>query len=164
MKPTIQLINALRKAAGKVVTGEYRWLGKDTCNCGILAKELLGKDFKRLVNSDMVVGCWTMAANRSYGYCESTGMPLPKLYAMLEQAGFQFADFRSIEFLANDDVLDRLGGRDALERGIYGIFDNPENVARYFRAQADILEEQLGEQWESRPLISSPKQSKGVEA
>lgn len=149
MKPTIQLINALRKASDRIgVDPYYDWSSCVRCNCGTLAQEVIGVDADRL--REMMgdrMGPWTWDANR----CEKTGIPVDVVFVLLARAGMEYGDYFEIEYLRNQSICDRAGLTDFV-----GHYKNPQFVARYFRAQADILEEQLGEQFETRPLTPSP--------
>lgn len=162
MKPTIQLINALRKAADRIEhdPSSYNWFHSESCNCGVLARELLGRPCVIFNNT------WRSFAN-DQAKCAATGLPLHEVFAALTATGLEKRDFADLEFLGSREVASRIGVR-VFNMGddwfaIEGeAFKNPAVVARYFRAQADILEEQLGEQFESRPLIQSTRELAGA--
>lgn len=164
MKPTIQLINALRKAADRIETakymdgwnrsndlhlqpGYYRWSHPCTCNCGILAQEL-GMSAKQI--DDSGIGLWGDDAT-DYFTCSVTRHPMGMVFAYLSQFGLERDDFSKLEWAGVDEKSPLCEWRDQ------------QFVARYFRAQADILEEQLGDAFELRPL-TLPTPAKPVEA
>lgn len=163
MKPTIELINALRQAAdilagpnlirGYELEGDgYSHAHSDQCNCGWLAR-CLGIDRDRVKGLEHYT---SMAATYFFHKeqqesCQVTGLYFVQVIDYLANRGMEKGDFKDVEYLQNDAVLARAG----LEKPQIGsryTYNDPVCVARYFLAQADILEEQLGEQFETRPL------------
>lgn len=142
MKASTQLIAALRRAADRIEDpgSDYNWYSAGQCNCGILARECTGITLKEL--SSKTFGSWRLMASVCVGdsACATTGMKMRSVFESLMALGFEYGDFESIEFADNPKVLDRLGVDDEFntERKKSAAF-----VARYFRTQADILEEQL---------------------
>lgn len=162
MIPSIQLINALRTVAQKIERGEitYNWGSCGDCNCGILVQNLLG-----IRSEEMRFGhCWTTAAmNPEVNICSSTGLEMRKVVRGLKEVGLTRKDIVELEYLRNREVAKRLGWtweriRLRLRKGTFGWYamaasnKGKSEAVAYFRAQADILEEQLGEQWETRPV------------
>lgn len=116
MKPSFQLISALRRAADKIEAPDsgYAWICSERCNCGLLAQEL-GLDPAVL----STIGSWGSAIER--GYCDVLKRPLTQVFAVLRAAG-----------LGDDDLV-------ALE----DCGTTCDKVAQYLNAQASLLEEQL---------------------
>lgn len=160
MRATVTLINALRKAADRIETepSAYDWYVGRQCNCGILAEEVTGAKVA-------MTGSWWRSAEDAL-QCQQTGRPIEEVFSKLEAIGLSLEAIHDIEWLGNDEVLSRIGlksasccsgrrcaGQDQNGRGQYTI---PKYVIAYFRAQADILEERLGDNFETRPLTLTP--------
>lgn len=145
MRASVELIEALRRAATRIEdpNGGFDWMASEHCNCGILAQEL-GVEAHRLEN----IGLWTHLVEN---HCTVTGIPLNDVLQELHDAGILPSDIEGIEACNRPNVLARIG-LDAPAKP-YGIIDtyhrrNDQSklkaiVASYFRAQAEILEEEL---------------------
>jgi hypothetical protein len=125
MKPTKQLIRALRETAHKLRNGEqYNWRMVLECNCGLLAQTLLAVDGDELVkglfeNRDIRESpdiYWTTMARLA---CPTTGVPLCGVFRALHEAGIETADYERIE---------------------YGAGTRPSTVAAWMDREADELE------------------------
>jgi hypothetical protein len=125
-----KLINALRKVAVTLAEGGKgycHWMFT-TCNCGLVARELIGEwptdETSRFQD-------WGHAS-RSAKRCSVTGEPLPAIFQRLTAAGVPVEEFGQLEDCSNPEVLARLGWQ-KIER------DDPFDVAHYMMAWADIL-------------------------
>jgi hypothetical protein len=131
-----KLVKALRDAAARLEDESvfYSWYYCESCNCGVLAQSALGVNTLGLV--DLILGTsngyWSDKA--SYAYCGTTGLPLPEVFRRLSECGLEKWDYDNIEQLKSPEVLAITG---PLEK------DNPAHVAKYFLAQADLLEAEL---------------------
>lgn len=143
MKASIELIAALRRAADRIEdpNGGYTWEHPRHCNCGVLASEL-GIDQARMPWGEP----WTERAAR----CSLTGKRLSGIWKTLARAGVDLDDLGYVEQLDDPIVMKRLGWEPEKRHSFFRTeewrhrrFAVPANVSRYFRAQADILEEQL---------------------
>lgn len=136
MKPSFQLISALRRAADHIEQSplDYEWCDAQRCNCGQVAQQLVGLEaLGNLMYGHGETGTWRERAFN--GYCQVTGEPVWQVIKALAAFGFERHDFEDIEFLRGNVVVQRVG---------YTLVkDDPKHVVLYLRAQADLLEEQL---------------------
>jgi len=135
--PTLELVHALRLAAGKLRDGaHYAWGHHGACNCGHLLQVLTRLDEKEiLAHAHTGPGEWTEIAAES---CAVTGAPVSLLLNKLEAAGLTPTDIHHIEYLDDKKVLQYLpGGFRWLKRNLR------EDVIDYFEAFAELLEEKL---------------------
>jgi len=135
--PTIELIEALRKAAGQIRNGApYAWGNHGRCNCGNLLQALTGLSQEEiLAYAHTGSGEWTELAQE---YCGITRAPVDLLISRLNMAGLDPVDIHNIEYLEDRKVLNRLpGGFRWLKRNVR------EDVVDYFETYADLLEEKL---------------------
>lgn len=148
MKPSIQLIEALRRAATRIEdpNGGYAWEDPVRCNCGIVAQELLSTSqdhLEEIINrADMCV--W------SESVCATTGRPTAIITRELVDAGLSVLDIIGLENLSCAEIRERAGLRcnnpafnTATSHTCYDDYDHAETVVAYLRAWADILEEEL---------------------
>ncbi len=125
MKPTKQLILALRETANQLLTKPeiYDWYYNDSCNCGLLAKNLLHineTEFKNILKIENI-SLWSNSAKNSF--CPKTGLPFTEIFKLLYEAGLEKEDFRKIEFIEG------------------GSYKNLIQVAEWMNKKADELEE-----------------------
>ena len=123
MKPTKQLIRALRETAQLIRTQpeRYDWARGSRCNCGLLAQNLMGISESVLFHS-MSWSCWTFGAIQYH--CSNTGLPMNDIFKALHEAGLEQGDYDRIEHLG--------GNRYDME--------NPSAVAAWMDREADKLE------------------------
>ena len=139
-KPSVQLIEALREAAGRLKKGKhYAWGHHGACNCGHLLQVITHLDEKEiLTHAHTGTGEWTEIAAES---CAVTGAPVSLLLSTLEAAGLTPTDIHNIEYLDNKEVLQYLpGGFRWLKRNIR------QDVIDYFEAFANLLEDKFLQQ------------------
>lgn len=148
-RPTAKLASAFRDAAKRIEdpNGEYDWTKSNTCNCGILAREItrcddvyalgFGRPKYEFIDSTHCV--WSVKGLA----CSQTGMEIPEVFSALSSVGINIKSLVDIESCQNISVLTRIGAStwDGLSERA-----NPSFVARYFRAWADMIDEQLAEQ------------------
>ena len=136
-KPSFELIQALREAAGRLENGaHYAWGHHGACNCGNLLQVITNLDEKEILTyAHTGPGEWTEIAEES---CVVTGAPVELLISKLQAAGLTPTDIHHIEYLDDKDVLKNLeGGFRWLKR------NNRQHVIDYFKAFANMLEEKL---------------------
>jgi hypothetical protein len=122
MKPTKQLIRALRETAHKLRNGtRYEWLDSANCNCGVLAQTIMDIDGDAL-DRRIPWGCWTFAAEK---YCPVTGLPLHDVFAALRTAGIEWHDYKRIEYCDGSGPA---------------IYQSRDAVAAWMDREADELE------------------------
>ena len=136
-KPTIELIDALRKTADRLKNGAYyAWGNHGACNCGNLVQSvtlLTKEEILRFAQSG--IGEWTELAE---DYCENTNVPVNLLLQKLEILGLTSVDIHNIEYLSDKEVLN------ALPQGFRWLKKNVrEDVIIYFETFANVLEEKL---------------------
>lgn len=135
--PSLELIQGLRDAAERLAAGaHYAWGHHGACNCGHLLQVITKLDEKEILRyAHSGAGEWTEIAAES---CAVTGAPLQLLLAKLEAAGLTPTDIHHLEYLSDKSVLHHLpGGFRWLKRNLR------EDVIAYFRAFANMLEDQL---------------------
>ena len=127
---------------------EYRWSSPHTCNCGVLAKTVLGG--KNIFNAGF--SC-TLPKGRggafsSHAICITTGIEVPEIFKTLSECGFSHNDLIELEFLSNTSILSKLGQTSRYNEFIeaYVIssseFDNKGTLIKYLKAWVQILKEE----------------------
>ena len=136
-KATKQLIEALRKSAAGISSGEkYEWGHVGRCNCGHLVQHVTGKSSSEIIRTfGPQLDEWTEHAN---DYCGLTGVPVKELFDDLESVGFYADDVRNLEYLKDEMVLNRL----PIEKR-YLQHNDKDDVALYMSTMAELLEEEL---------------------
>jgi hypothetical protein len=109
---------------------EYSWTGYNTCNCGVLARTLMNGSFphdngtfENGANDENGGTCsgFSGVYGMNLRVCSSTGIPLPKVYRVLNETGFTFKEL------------------DSLEKASY----NKEGVINYFKKWLKELQEKM---------------------
>ena len=136
-KATKQLVDALRKSAERIKTGEgYEWGHVGRCNCGHLVQSVTGKTSSEIIKSfGPVLDEWTEHAN---DYCSSTGMSVQIMLDDLADIGFYSEDVRNLEYLNDRTVLNH---PDIKNRHLK--HNNHKDVALYMSTMAELLENEL---------------------
>lgn len=164
MKPSQRLIDALRRAADRIEAepGCYEWSLAHKCNCGLLARELLNVDALRI---HVMATHETRRSVWSENACPSTGEPVHEIIQKLFDAGVSSDDITELENLSSQAVRERAGIGSwggyispVTAKRCYGDYDDREKVIAYFRAQADLLAEQLAAQ---QPAPAKPAEPMG---
>lgn len=157
-------LQAIEQTIYNVENGIYQhwWAECNSCNCGVLAKTLLGGEdvydagFHDSPDID----------NTNYGvfsrkaYCMKTDLPLPKVFQLLKDAGFTYGDLRSLEFLSDETITKKAGlpmrYDTNVERNICVSYYEKISLVSYLKAWAEILRaEQMVE--EKKPEEIKPK-------
>ena len=134
-RPTIELIRALRTTAARLALGaDYRWSHFGQCNCGNLAQTITKLTPREVYEAAFGrAGDW---GEQARDFCPSSGYPIDFVLEQLFALGMEPTDVRHLERLSDDRVLKRMGET-------WLAHNRRENVVRYMRAWADLLEEQL---------------------
>lgn len=138
MRPSRLLIDALRQTADDIANQgkRYAWHERESCNCGILAQNLLGLKPHEL---KVEIACSLM---RGEGFgatpcdtwsemsriCPETGLPVADIISTLMTYGLDQGDFNRIEYLGGD---------------VTKPFSHAPSVVDWLRLQATQLESQL---------------------
>ena len=136
-KPTVKLIDALRKASSKIETGNnYQWGHMGSCNCGHLAQEITNLSQAEIHQYALRrYGDWT---EQSQDYCVNSGMTFDLIISEMLNIGIEIEDIRHLEKLSHKDVLRRFKLEDRNLR-----HNVKKDVVKYMREWANLLEEQL---------------------
>jgi hypothetical protein len=136
-KASIEIVSILRNTAAKILSSDhYQWGHMGLCNCGFLVQQVTSLRKEEIHNRAMIrSGDWSDQLN---DYCATSGLPIDDLITEMLVMGFDREDFRHLEKLSAPSVLRSLppGERD-LRHNI------KTDVARYLRAWANLLEDQL---------------------
>ncbi len=136
-QPTLELISALRHTAARLSSGgHYQWGHMGACNCGHLAQTITNVP-KHAIHEWALerVGDWETQANQ---YCPASGYRIDEVISAMLALGMTRRDIRNLERLSDPRVLGRLReGERRLAR------NRREDVVRYMRAWADLLEDEL---------------------
>ncbi len=134
-RPTVQLVRALRSTAQRLDSGSaYKWSHFGQCNCGNLAQTITSLTPEQVYRAAFErAGDW---GQQALEFCPTSGYPIDFVLARLFSIGVEQEDVRHLERLTDARVLKRLG---VLELA----HNQRDNVVRYMRAWADILEEAL---------------------
>jgi hypothetical protein len=136
-RPTLELIDALRRTARKLANGApYQWGHMGGCNCGNLAQELTKLNRDQIHRYAMErYGDWNEQVE---DYCSTSQMPIDLVISEMLNAGLALEDLKHLEKLDDRQVLLRF----PLEAR-YLKHNVRDDVVSYMNAWADLLEEQL---------------------
>jgi len=103
----------------------YNWTKQCSCNCGIVAQAILGKNqtelnemidkvfdreyFRKVLKKDSGEKIELTWRNAVQVYCPLTGEPLHDIFKKLEEAGLNRFDMTHLEYLSNPEILRRAG-------------------------------------------------------
>lgn len=137
-RPSLNLIEALRRTAKKLTTGApYQWGHMGGCNCGNLAQELtkLNKDQIHAYAMQRY-GDWNEQVD---DYCPTSTLPIDLVINEMLNVGLMLEDLRHLEKLSDKHVLARfpLEARQGLKHNVRA------DVVAYMTEWADLLEEKL---------------------
>ncbi|SOE22151.1 hypothetical protein SAMN06298216_2600 [Spirosomataceae bacterium TFI 002] len=133
----IEIVDALRSTAKKMQAGKpYMWGHMGSCNCGNLAQEVTNMSKAQIHNYALQgSGDWSEQLN---DYCETSAMPMDLLIFELLSFGFSVQDLRNLEYLSDEEVLNRLPvEKRHLRRNVR------HDVVVYLNEWANMLEERL---------------------
>jgi hypothetical protein len=136
--PTTELIDALRTAADKIESGEwkYGWYSSRKCNCGLVARAIVGETVKSPVSTwnDFKEGLNQYPQRRS-DICLQSGFTYKELYDRLTDAGLTNEDFEELERLSNESVVKSMS-----QSASDVDYTVRSHVIEYLRTWADLLE------------------------
>lgn len=136
---------------------EYSWIDVNKCNCGILARTLLGGKSATscgFCDSPKQGAVGHFSAN---ALCMTTNLPLPKVFQVLKDAGFTHEDLINLEYYGNEKIAEKLGYKIEYRPsgGPFGYttveLDDKEVFIKYLEAWIEILKEE-----ESAKAITPP--------
>ncbi|OJJ17468.1 hypothetical protein BKI52_26725 [marine bacterium AO1-C] len=137
-KPSVNLIDSLRKTARKMSQGApYQWGHMGSCNCGNLAQEItkLTKAEIHAYALQTRFGDWS---EQTAEFCPTSKLPMDLVISEMMEAGLTRTDLKNLEKLSDKKVLKRLplGER-------YLKHNKRDDVVKYLATWADLLEEEL---------------------
>lgn len=136
-KPSLQLIDALRKAAKNIAEDKdsYNWKAIGACNCGTLVQVVTGYNAKEISNYGIKKhGDWQSI---SLLYDKNNDFEIDKIITRMLDLGMSLEDFTYLENLNCPKVLSYIGKDVCLTR------DDPYDAVLYLTSWADMLEEEL---------------------
>jgi hypothetical protein len=141
-------IQAIRQTISNLENNvyEYNWTDADSCNCGVLARSIMGGVYPRKAGfseSPMKANHLTCFANNAI--CITTNLPLPRVFSELKNAGFSHEDIMELENLSNPVVIKKAGM--SVYRSLNGYMVNSDRsdkhyLVAYLKTWAEILEEE----------------------
>lgn len=134
-----RLITALFVTAGRLEAGTfYKWTHMGACNCGHLAQTLTALSPAELrARALEKAGDW---AEQAVEYCPASGLVIDYVLGTMLDVGLSPDDIGALERLGDPAVLRRFPPQ---ERQLD--FRRRDDVVRYLRAWAALLEAQLDE-------------------
>ncbi|MEQ8927838.1 MAG: hypothetical protein RLO81_18625 [Fulvivirga sp.] len=154
-RATLNIVNVLRRTASKLASSKnYQWGHMGSCNCGFLAQEITQISSADIHKRAMQkYGDWNEQLN---DYCPTSGLLMDDLISTMLNFGFDSDDLKHLEKLSDKNVLHSL----PLEER-YLNHNRKEDVIKYLKAWAALLEEKLVEDIELENVVSK-KPSKKV--
>ena len=149
-KPTLELIEALRKTAQKLAHATtYQWGHMGSCNCGHLVQEVTKLTKAEIHEYAMRTrgGDWS---EQAMDYCPTSGYLMDQVISIMLEAGLEVQDFKHLERLSDKEVLRCLPEQERHLR-----HNRREDVVKYMYTWVNLLEEQ----WLSQvklPQLSDP--------
>jgi hypothetical protein len=136
-KPNHSLIQAIRRAANKISTGNsYHWGNMGNCNCGHLAQELTNLSASQIHEQALKkYGDWEI---QCIEYCPKSKLPIDTIITTMLEAGLDLEDIQNLERLSDKTILNRLPERRSNLR-----YNIKEDVVTYLNTWANMLEEKL---------------------
>jgi len=140
-RPTLELIRALRVTATRLESGAtYKWSHFGQCNCGNLAQTVTHLTPEQVYRAAFDrTGDWGEQARE---FCPTSGYPIDFVLERLFALGVEREDVQQLERLSNDRVLKRVGVS-------WLAHNQRDNVVRYMRGWADLLEDELADSWDA---------------
>lgn len=143
----MEKITALEKTIYNLENDVYKygWYGCNTCNCGVLAKTLLGgRDVEQCgFNQSPSIGNW--GAFSKHALCLTTNLPLPEIFQILKDTGFTHQELFDLEFLGNPKIAEACGFKlDAFGYGFAASshYERKNSLIKYLKAWVKILKEE----------------------
>jgi hypothetical protein len=136
-KPSLQLIDALRKSARLISDNKdsYNWKAIGACNCGNLVQVVTKYNAKEISTFGIKKhGDWQSI---SLLYDKDSGYEIDKIISVLLDMGMELEDFAYLENLNSEEVLGYLG------KDVFLTRDNPDDAILYLNSWAELLEEKM---------------------
>ena len=136
-KPSLEIVEALRKAAKKIEESDnYQWGHMGACNCGFLAQEVTKLTKAEIHRRAMERhGDWTEHLN---DYCPVNGLPFDAIISELIAFGFDSSDLKHLEKLSDPGILRTFS---FAERNLQ--HNVKQDVVKYLKAWIKLLEDEL---------------------
>ena len=136
-KPSLEIVEALRKAAKKIEESDnYQWGHMGACNCGFLAQEVTKLTKAEIHRRAMERhGDWTEHLN---DYCPVNGLPFDDIISELIVFGFDSSDLKHLEKLSDPGILRTFS---FAERNLQ--HNVKQDVVKYLKAWIKLLEDEL---------------------
>lgn len=121
----------------------YRWTDYESCNCGLLAKTILGGKSLRVAGfNQSPVSDKSLSPFCVEAFCITTNLPLPEVFQSLKDAGFSITELLHLENLS-DPLICSLAELE-ISGGVFGrpvciLRSTKEAVIRYLKAWLEIL-------------------------
>lgn len=136
-KPSLQLIDALRKSARLIADDKdsYNWKAIGACNCGNLVQVVTNYDAKEISTFGIKKhGDWQSI---SHLYDKDSGYEIDNIITVLLNMGMELEDFAYLENLNNEEVISYIGN------DVYLTRDDADHAILYLNSWAEMLEEKL---------------------
>ena len=137
------LIQAIESLISKLKDGtiHYYWNNFTSCNCGLLAQELIGCNESHLdkIMCEIPFGArlWTITSK----YCKSTGICYDTIFKYLFETGLTIEDIEDLEYLSNEEILKETD-IDTDSAQIVEYYKVKSNLVKYLKGWLVILERQ----------------------
>jgi hypothetical protein len=133
---------------------EYKWDESDKCNCGVLAKTLLGGKTAQECGYHQSPKLGDYGVFSRNAYCMTTDLPLPTVFNVLKDTGFTHEDLMNLEYFGNEKIALKLGKEISYRDGHpFGYksdtFNDKKLLIKYLKAWVEILKEE-------QPIIETP--------
>ncbi|EAY30510.1 aldo-keto reductase family protein [Microscilla marina] len=151
-QPSTFLIEALRKTADKLAKGApYQWGHMGSCNCGNLAQEITQLSKAKIHEYALQTrfGDWSEQTSE---FCPTSNLPMDIVISEMLNAGLTRTDLKHLEKLSDKQVLKRLPANNR-----YLMHNKRDDVVKYLRTWADLLEEQLLEKINIKNVVVPAK-------
>ena len=133
--PNLKIVNALRKTAHQLETGNrYEWGHMGSCNCGNLAQTVTS--FSRAEIQKFALekrGDWS---EQLIDYCPTSGYPMDLVIQKMVDFGFTRQDLNHLEWLSDQNILNKMGVS-FLNRNL------KNDTISYLKAWANLMEDQI---------------------
>jgi hypothetical protein len=136
-KPTLEIVEVLRKTAEKIENSPYyQWGHMGSCNCGYLAQQITHLSKEQIHKTAMEgQGDWT---EQLHDYCPTSGMKMDVLISAMIDFGFGTNDLKHLERLS-DPLIRRTFPLS--ERNLS--HNSKPHVVKYLRRWADMIEDSV---------------------
>lgn len=129
-------------------TLHYDWKFADRCNCGLLARSILGISAKELAvkleahgHSEFATAEFpsTMPTwrERAANHCPLTGIPRDEIFRGLHAAGLQFRDYTELENQSNAEVREQIARQFTITETKKRMFRSPVEVKKNVAVRKD---------------------------